>query len=201
MRLGRNGHRMFAEETVMRTTVFLGLFLCILQCAASAGAPPRTERRKLAQPTEIQGYPCDKGYAWFYADGKLCRCFVSRETQLGEALGPKGSILSLKPEGTLDGVQMARSTRIHNVLCDGGGFLGPAEGSGVGYYPSGKLKVCYLAGNQEVQGVPCAHGGIFASLAADPAVNFYESGNLRSCRLSRDFNGQKRNTIWKQADK
>jgi hypothetical protein len=192
---------MVAEEIVMRTTVFLGLVLCVLQCAASASAPARTERRKLAQPAEIQGYPCARGYAWFYGDGKLQRCFVSRETQLGEALVPKGSFISLKPEGALDGVQMARSTRIHDVLCDGGGFLGPAEGSWVGLYPNGKLKGCYLTGNQEVQGVPCAHGGIFASLASDPAVNFYESGNLRSCRLSRDFNGQKKNTIWKQADK
>jgi hypothetical protein len=50
-------------------------------------------------------------------------------------------------------------TRIHDVLCDGGGFLGPAEGSETAFYPSGKLHQCYLAKNQVVQGVPCAQGG------------------------------------------
>jgi len=186
----------------MRKTVFLAMVLCSLQCAGIAGAPPRTERRKLAQPVEIQGYPCAKGYAWFYEDGKLHRCTVSRETQFGEALVPMGSIIYLKPDGSRYGVQMARSTRIHDVLCDGGGFLGPAEGAWVGFYPSGKLKGCDLAGNQDVQGVPCAHGGFLTSLTGpDPGINFYESGGLRSCRLSRDFNGQKMNTIWNQAEK
>jgi len=186
----------------MRNTVFLAMVLCSLQCSAIAAVPLQTERRKLTQPVEIQGYPCAKGYAWFYQDGKLHRCTVSRETQFGEALVPVGSIIYLKPDGSRYGVQMAHSTRIQDVLCDGGGFLGPAEGAWVGFYPSGKLKGCYLAENQDVQGVPCAHGGFFATLTGpDPGTNFYESGGLRSCRLSRDFNGQKKNTIWKQAEK
>jgi hypothetical protein len=190
------------RKKAMRNITTFALLLGCLSSVGWAGAPPRTERRKLAQPAEIQGYPCAKGYAWFYTDGKLQRCIVSQETQFGEALVPIGSIIDLKPDGSRDGVQMARSTRIHDVLCDGGGFLGPAEGAWVGFYPSGKLKGCYLVGNQDVQGVPCAHGGFFASLTGpDPGTNFYESGSLHSCRLSRDFNGQKKNTTWKQAEK
>ena len=50
-------------------------------------------------PAEIQGYPCDKGYAFFYADGSLSQCSVSRGTQFGEARVPRGSIVHLTPDG------------------------------------------------------------------------------------------------------
>ena len=177
--------------------LFLGVF-----CTEITAAPPQTTRKKLDKPTMIQGYLCAKDYAWFYADGKMKSCTVNQETQFGEALLPNGSIVYLKPDGSRDEVQLAHSTRIHDVLCDGGGPLGPAEGSIVGLYPSGKLKLCFLAEDQEVQGVPCAHGGIIATLTGpDPGISFYESGQLRACRLSRDFHGQSKNTIWKQAEK
>jgi hypothetical protein len=55
-------------------------------------------------------------------------------------------------------------------------------------YPSGNLKLCYLAGDQFVQGVPCAHGGFFASLSGvDPGVLFDESGRLSACKLAKDY--------------
>jgi hypothetical protein len=141
----------------MKTTL-----LIVLTCfgwVSIGAATPDSHRKKLTQPTVIQGYPCAKGYAFFYADGKLDNCAVNQETQYGEALIPRGSIIYLKSEGSLWGVGLAHSTRIHDVLCDGGGFLGPAEGSETAFYPSGKLHQCYLAKNQVVQGVPCAQGG------------------------------------------
>ena len=56
----------------------------------------------------------------------------------------------------------------------------------VGFYPSGKLKECYLAGDQTVQGVPCMNGGIFGDGLCLGAV-FHETGKLKSCKLTRDF--------------
>ncbi len=141
----------------MKTTL-----LIVLTCFGwvSIGATtPDSHRKKLTQPTVIQGYSCAKRYAFFYADGKLDNCAVNRETQYGEALIPRGSIIYLTPDGSLWGVGLAHSTRIHDVLCGGGGFLGPAEGSETAFYPSGKLHQCYLAKNQVVQGVPCAQRG------------------------------------------
>ena len=186
----------------MRKAVLFALLFFTLVWSGHARSEGQSTRRKLDRATGIQGYSCDQDYAWFYADGKLQRCTVSQETRFGEASIPKGSLIYLKPDGSLRAVQLAHSTRIHDVLCDGGGFLGPAEGSGVGFYPSGKLKVCYLSSSQEVQGVLCARGGILATLTGpDPEVTFYESGRLRSCRLSRSFNGQMKSTIWRQAEK
>jgi hypothetical protein len=186
------------EETGMLKNLFALLLCALLGCVCIKAAAQST-RKKLVQPTVIQGYSCDKGYAWFYNDGRLRRCSVSQETQFGEALIPGGSILYLKPDGSRDGVQLAHSTLVHEALCDGGGVLGPAEGSMVGFYPSGKLKICYLAKDQNVQGVPCAHGGILATLTGpDPGVYFYESGKLQSCRLAKDYGGLRKSTMWRQ---
>jgi len=54
------------------------------------------------------------------------------------------------------------------------------------FFPSGKLKECFLAADQEIQGVPCVHGGFFSELfGGSAATQFYENGGLRSCRLAR----------------
>ena len=60
------------------------------------------------------------------------------------------------------------------------------EGIMTSFFPSGKLKECFLAADQEIQGVPCVHGGFFSELfGGDASTKFYENGGLRACRLSR----------------
>lgn len=171
------------------------LFSLAIFVAASllaVAAPPETQRKHLDRPTVIQGYSCAKGSAWFFADGRLERCFLARETDLGGAHIPAGSILVLRPGGELSGMMLKRDTVLGGVRCSGGGALGAAEGAATGLYPSGKLKACYLAADQTVQGVPCAKSGFWTAVAGyDQAVEFYEDGMLKSCRLSRDYGGHK----------
>jgi hypothetical protein len=174
-------------KTLLSLSVLIGASLL------SAAAPLETQRKHLDQPTVLQGYPCARGYAWFFPDGRLNRCTVSREIDFGEARLPEGSIIELLPNGCLRYVMMKHDTVISNVRCSGGGPLGPAEGSITLLYPSGRLKLCYLVGDQVVQGVPCASGGFWkATVGHDQAVEFYENGRLKSCRLSQDFANQKR---------
>jgi hypothetical protein len=170
-----------------------------------------THRTKLHQITVIQGYSCDKGYTWFYSDGKLNECFVSQETQYGEALIPRGSSIDLKPDGRPSFAMLQHDSEVAGVKCSGGNWLlGPSEGAMTSFYPSGKLWACSLAGDQVVQGVPCRHGesilGVAYSLFVkhqniDFGIEFYQSGKLKSCMLSEDFGGQKKITIWKPAAK
>jgi hypothetical protein len=56
----------------------------------------------------------------------------------------------------------------------------------VAFYPSGKLKQCYLAGDQMVQGVPCMSGGFFGD-GRGGGAQFHENGKLKSCKLTKDF--------------
>jgi hypothetical protein len=171
--------------------------------AQTAQPRPATHRTKLKQATEIQGYPCDKGYQWFYADGKLESCAVSREFALGEAMLPSGSILHLLLDGRPKFAVLQHNSVVAGVKCSGGNWLlGPSEGSMTVFYPSGKLEQCWLAGDQVVQGIPCMRGG-FLGLFGDGArrdggVKFYESGKLESCTLARDFGEKRRGDHFQQ---
>lgn len=174
-------------KAVLLLTVLIGTSL------RAAATSPETQRRHLDQPTVIQNYPCAKDYAWFFADGRLNRCFISRDIDLGATRIPEGSIIELWPNGEIRYVMMKHNTVVSGVRCSGGGPLGPAEGAITVLYPAGgKLKSCYLAGDQIVQGVPCAGGGFWkATLGHDQAVEFYQSGKLKSCRLSQAFGDHK----------
>jgi len=186
------------RKKAKRKSLLLILVSCGLTCAGWAGPRPEVHRQTLHAPTEIQGYPCAKGYAWFFADGRLNRCTVSVETAFGEARIPAGTYIALNPDGTPAFVQMTHSAPILGVTCMGGSWLGPGEGAMVGFYPSGKLKECYLAGDQTVQGVPCMNGGILGDGLGLGAV-FHENGKLKSCKLAKDFGGQRKGERFVQA--
>lgn len=184
----------------MKRVILFATALCGLCCSVWAGAPSQTSRKTLDQPTEIQGYPCAKGYAWFYADGRLSRCTVTREIPFGEVRIPAGSYIALNPDGTPNLVQMSHDAPVLGLTCQGGSWLGPGEGSVVAFYPSGKLKLCFLAHEQIVQGVPCAKGGFIATnTGVDPGVSFHESGKLSACKLARDFGAQRKGERFVQA--
>lgn len=175
----------------MRTTNLLIVALLLLfAIAAHAGS----RRQSLDRTTTIAGYPCARGYAWFYANGKLDTCTLAAESRFGEATLPAGSLISLDEAGQIKSARMSHDTRIRGLLCRGGGPLGPGEGDMVAFYPSGKLREIFLAEDQSIDGVPCAHGGLGTTLRhGDPRVVLNEDGSLRSCRLARDFGGQKQN--------
>jgi hypothetical protein len=174
-------------------------------CGVTQTAQSRTaaQRTKLQQDTEIQGYPCAKGYAMVYPSGHLASCSVSRETAFGEALIPAGSIIDLEWTGKPKGAMMAHNTVIAGVKCSGGNWLlGPSEGAMTMFYLSGKLQQCWLAGDQSVQGVPCMTAG-FIGLFGDGArrdggAKFYESGKLESCTLAKAFGGKRRGEHFQQ---
>lgn len=162
------------------------------------------QRTKLNQATEIQGYACAKDYAWFYSDGKLKRCTTSREIAVGVAQVQRGSIIELLPDGRPSYVMMLHDAAVGEVECSGGNWLlGPSEGAMVALYPSGKLKQCWLAKDQTVQGVPCIRGGVLGLFGdgarSDGGVKFYESGKLESCTLGKDYGGKKRGDHFQQA--
>jgi hypothetical protein len=179
------------EGSAMRKTIFLAVLFCSLFSTGCAQSKPQTHRKLLDRPQEIQGYPCAKGYAWFFADERLSRCTVTREIAFGEARISAGSYIGLHPDGTPNIVQMSHAAPILGVTCMGGSFLGTGEGPMVAFYPSGKLEGCYLAGNQTVQGVPCMNGGIFGD-GPGSGVRFYQNGKLKSCKLTKDFGTQRR---------
>jgi hypothetical protein len=183
---------------MIRKMLLLALAFCGLQSAACAQTQPQSHRKTLDQPAEILGYPCAKGYAWFFADGKLEHCAVSRDIAFGEAAIPTGSWITLLPDGAPRLVQMKHDAKVAGVTCMGGSWLGPSEGATASFYRSGKLKQCFLAGDQTVQGVPCMNGGVLGD-GTGSGVEFHESGKLKSCKLTKDYGTQRKGDRFIQA--
>ena len=195
----------------MMRIVWLGLVAAALVVVAlgygvmlTAQTRSSVQRTKLQQDTEMQGYPCAKGYAWLYADGKLESCAVSMETAFGDAKLPGGSILSLLWDGRPRYAMLQHDAAVGEVVCSGGNWLlGPSEGAMTVLYPSGKLKQCWLAKNQVVQGIPCMRGGVLGLFGdgarRDGGVKFYESGKLESCTLAKDYEGKRQGDHFQQA--
>ena len=178
--------------------IFSAIFLPGLFSTAWAADQPQTQRKALSQSAEIQGFSCAKGYAWFFADGRLTRCTVQKDTAFGEATIPAGSIVTLREDGKPEFVFLSHDASITGVKCMGGSWLGPGEGASTAFYPSGKLKQCFLAGDQTVQGVPCMSGGILGD-GMGSGAKFHESGKLKSCKLTKDFGGQQKGDRFVQA--
>jgi hypothetical protein len=178
-------------KLLLSLTVLLPILIGL---SLSAGADsPATERKHLGQPTVIQGYPCAKDYAWFFTDGRLNRCTLSRAFAMGEARIPEGSIVELLEDGSLRYAMLKHPTVLSGVECTGGGPLGPGEGAMTALYASGKVKSCFLSKDETVQGVPCASGGIWkATVGHEWPIEFNENGKLKSCGLSQDYGGHKR---------
>jgi len=186
-------------RTLLRLAVIVtALFLSGTQDSGCAQPQPQSHRSTLQTPTEIQGYRCTKGYAWFFTKGPLRRCTVTQETAFGEASIPAGSMIALRSDGTPDFVQLSHDSMVAGVQCLGGSWLGVAEGSVVAFYPSGKMRQCFLAGDQTVQGVPCMNGGIFGD-GIGSGAKFHENGKLESCKLTKDFGTFKRGDRFVQA--
>jgi len=186
----------------MKSSTALWILFVALPCFAQSGSQPARHRQDLHQPTEIQAYSCAKGYAWFYADGHLDSCIITHETVFGDAHAPAGSWIRLTPDGKPLSLGLSFDTQILGLTCEGGGALGPAEGPATTFYPSGHLKVCWLAGDQTVQGVPCMGAGrllnAFFRHAKSADAEFYEDGRLHSCTLSKNFGGRDRSEQFTQ---
>ena len=169
-----------------RRLLTLAALCLILSLALSCTTHPareNTTRKQLSAPTEIQGYPCAAGYAWFFADGKLSSCFASRQTAFGEVTIPEKSMIYLSHDGNPRFVFLDHDAPINGYLCRGGG-----HDYSTALYPGGKLETCWLAADSVVDGVPCMRAGFTADVfGGGVATDFHENGELKTCKLSRDF--------------
>jgi antitoxin component YwqK of YwqJK toxin-antitoxin module len=174
---------------------FGGLVAVFTVIAASCGATlvgdswPKAQRSRFTETREVQGIPCAKGYVWFYANGKLRQCAVSKEFVYGEANLPARSLVVLLPNGRPKYAMLQHNSVIAGVKCSGGNWLlGPSEGAMTAFYPSGKLKQCFLSEDEVVQEVPCRAGSFFRG---GTGVTLYEDGKLESCTLAKGFRTQR----------
>jgi hypothetical protein len=171
------------------------LLLCLLFVATvsvCAGSEPNAIPTKLAHDTTLQGFSCARGPAWFYPDGALNQCTLSKSAEIGDLRIPRGSIVELWPDGGARYVMLPHAVVLAGYRLRGGTRLALAHGATTAFYQTGALHSFYLNGNQSIQGVPCS-GGAWNTFS-DPTgsenrVDLYQDGKLESCRLSRGMLG------------
>lgn len=162
------------------------VFAALLAATLTLSAQSPVTRGDLSAPTTIAGYPCAAGYAWRYNNGSLKSCTLAADAPYGRYLAPAGSWIELAPDGRPHYLVLPRDTAFGAVTCHGGSLLGGAEGYTNVLYPTGELRTCWLAADQDINGVPCRRATLFGG--RDQA-EFAISGALRSCTLSHDFHG------------
>jgi hypothetical protein len=171
------------------------LLLCaalLLSASIASASEPNSFRNRIARNTNIQGYPCAKGEAWFYPDGSLNQCTLSRSAALGDLPVPRGSVVEFWPNGAAHYLLLQRPSALAGYRVRGGTHLGLSRGATTSFYSSGELRSFYLVSSENVQGVPC-RGGSWNTFT-DPQggqnlVEFYRDGKLESCKLSSDYAG------------
>jgi hypothetical protein len=107
------------------------LLLCVpfLLCAAiSSASEPNALRNRILRDTTIQGYPCARGDAWFYPDGSLNQCTLSRSAALGDLPVPRGSVVEFWPNGAAHYLMLQRPAPLAGYKIRGGTRLGLSRG-------------------------------------------------------------------------
>jgi len=126
----------------------------------------KLKQGNLAQPSEIQTIPCAEGAITFYDTGNVMQATLEVDFVLQDHPFPAGTLIHLSPEGKLEAVNLKKDTVLQEVECRAGMVY---------FYPSGKLKACYMDEPLEFwEYYRCSEG----------YVMFYESGNLKGCTLA-----------------
>jgi len=145
---------------------------------ARPGSPPT----KLETPRDIQGVPCT-GYASFAADGHLTSCVLAREHAFGPIVLPAESWVQLRADGSPESVLLRTSTP---AMLDGHRCRGGSGGWAASFHPNGRLRSCYIVGDEIIDDVPCQHGSFRGEATGGVVVRFHDNGRLASCRLFAD---------------
>ena len=157
-------------------TLIAILIMAGISCETHNGGSRKTDE-SFAQPTDVQGVSCR--YVVYYDDGKMKSCVLARVDPLSGQSVPEGTIVFFSLEGVMESCFLQQDTEIQGHLCKG-----HSDNWQTSFYPSGKLKIAWLAKDQIIQGVPCLAASIWNGRGA--GTYFHENGNLASCKLARD---------------
>ncbi len=168
-------------------TVLISVALVIAAGAVAsawASSPARAQRFSLKTPEEIEGVPCAAGYLWRFPDGRLHRCTIDRDAVVRGAALPKGAAVAFNEDGNHAYVFLPRTTTIEGYTCKGSGHNFMTT-----FHPDGRLKLCWMEEDRDVQGVPCAGFSIWSDVfGGNPSgVYLHPDGTLAECRVTRDI--------------
>lgn len=126
---------------------------------------------KLKETVKISSYHC-RDWIWFHENKKIKQCTIAESFEWGTYKIPSGSIVFFDSNGNVQKVWLSESVVYDGIKC----YASKNEIE-VSFYPSKKMKCCFLAENQIIQGWPCLASTL------NP-VCFYENGKLKEFAVS-----------------
>jgi hypothetical protein len=191
------------------------LMFAVFAFAPVAGA---ATSRSVIGTELIDGVPCS-GKIEFHEGGRLKRATLSRDHEIAGNLLPAGTRVSFLEDGrlrechldaagaVLSGRPLPKGTEVvfdgngrmrncllpEDTLIEGHLCRGKGTHWSTGFHPNGRLRVAWLARDEEIQGVPClSTGGVLRAIGKalvrrnQGGVFFHENGNLSSALVARD---------------
>ena len=128
----------------------------------------------LAEDTEIDDWPCRRGFVNFHADWRLDECHLSREYERNGIVMPQGTRIFPDKRGNPGVCLFPHDVDIQGFSCRGnraGGFM-------TAFYAHGQLHWFYTRDPVTVGGVTCADS-LFE------AIYLHPDGRLRQCKLEK----------------
>lgn len=133
----------------------------------------------LHRPAEISGVRY-RDTVWVAAEGAVRYGRLERDTTIQGALLPGASWVARDRAGTIEHVFLPDLTWLEGHPCRGGGHSYMTK-----FHPNGRLALCWLDEDQEIDGVPCKDAGFW--FIGDTPVEFTHEGKLAACTLSKSW--------------
>lgn len=108
---------------------------------------------------------------------------MPRDTVIAGHRLPAGTWPLFGETRVLKGAWLPKDLVMQGIDCKGTGY----KGWSVRFHANGRLASCYLAHEQEIDGVPCQEAAFFRELTGSTAVALHPNGSLHSCRLARSI--------------
>jgi hypothetical protein len=139
---------------------------------------------QLEKAETIDSFLCDPGgLVSFHENGRLYRFALAESRSVTGQPLPRGTLIAMSPEGTLDWCFLPRDSEIQGHLCKG-----RSDNWATSFYPNGKLKTCWLAHDQVIQRIPCGEATFLSEISGGKTgTQFYDNGQLAGCRLAGEI--------------
>ncbi len=138
----------------------------------------------LAEDTEIQGFPCKKGYIWFYENWDIEEVRLCAPYEFNNLIIPEGTWIRLYRSENINVCFFLYDVEVEGYVCRGGSMQ--REGVMITFHENGRLKCFFPREDTIVDGILC-------SLSLFHGINLHDNGRLKSCKLAEDtiINGEK----------
>ena len=130
----------------------------------------------LAENTLIQGYPCKKGFIFFYDNGNLRTFRFSKPFEFSDFVIPEKTWGMLDREGDIYICFFSKDTKVQGYPCRGS-IMG-LEGVQTSFHKNGKLNCFFPRKDIEIDGILCK-GSVFH------LTGLHDNGKLRNCTLAK----------------